>query len=130
MSIRLRTVAAALVAIFALVVATKVRATRGLAPTSRHLEAFVSTMPDDARLALFERGGDKQIVCIGPRAPLYTFPSGPAAYVFDETGALVDWTADLGDSPDRFTDLQTARGTPLTRDEALALVHQNAKNNP
>lgn len=25
--------------------------------------------------------------------------SGPSAYVFDETGRLVDWTSDMGDDP-------------------------------
>lgn len=39
------------------------------------------------------------IVVFGdPTAALWTLPSGPPAYLFDETGQLIDFTIDAGDS--------------------------------
>ena len=39
-------------------------------------------------------------ICVfgDPLAGLWTFPSGPPAYLFDPNGHLVDYTCDVGDS--------------------------------
>lgn len=52
--------------------------------------------------------------------------SGPAGYVFDADGRLVDWSSDIGDDPafdDRWT-AQIARGRApsLTRAEVESLA--------
>lgn len=63
------------------------------------------------------RVGDRRYVfAYGQRHWLPLMPSGPPAYVFDEAGRLVDWTADSGDSSDfmqRWTD-QLAPRQPRT----------------
>jgi len=43
----------------------------------------------------YENGGVNYTVMIAP-AGRY-LPSGPSAYLFDEKGQFVDWTADMGD---------------------------------
>lgn len=45
----------------------------------------------------FHHDGAAYTVMLGPAGR--HFPSGPAAYVFDEQGQFVDWTADMGDFP-------------------------------
>ncbi len=57
-----------------------------------------STTDDFARL---HANGKQHIIAFGPAGRM--FPSGPAAYVFDETGSLVDWSNDIGDDS-RFDD--------------------------
>lgn len=49
-------------------------------------------------------------------------PSGPAVYVFDSTGKLVDWSSDIGDEKPAFlarweVDRWPTAGTALTRAE-------------
>jgi len=44
---------------------------------------------------IFESDGMTYIVFFGPEARLLA--SGPSAYLFDETGKFVDWSADMGD---------------------------------
>lgn len=43
------------------------------------------------------KGGATYYVAYSPMDSWLAVPSGPAAYVFDETGQLVDWTSDTGD---------------------------------
>ena len=58
------------------------------------------------RITSFQRGGTNFYELSGhisrARAggiPLLVFPSSPPAYVYDQTGALVDWCSDPGDQP-------------------------------
>lgn len=44
----------------------------------------------------YETSSQKLTVMCGPYWSL--LPSGPAAYLFDETGHFVDWTPDMGDA--------------------------------
>src|SRR5262245_29345682 len=44
---------------------------------------------------IFESGGATYTVYFGPEARLLA--SGPSAYLFDEKGMFVDWSADMGD---------------------------------
>jgi hypothetical protein len=43
----------------------------------------------------FQNSGVKYRVMLAPAGRFW--PSGPAAYLFDEQGRFVDWTADMGD---------------------------------
>ena len=47
-------------------------------------------------IGTFQDEGVTYTVMLGP--PGRYVPSGPAAYLFDEQGQFVDWTADMGDS--------------------------------
>ncbi len=71
-------------------------------PTATTLEAFAESMPAPQRLAAINDGGTTKIVWIGDTA-MWSFPSGPACYVFDSKGMLTQW------------DLETGDGQPTTR---------------
>lgn len=44
-----------------------------------------------------DRDGERFLLALGPLDTWLAFPSGPAAYVFNDDGDLVDWTRDIGD---------------------------------
>jgi hypothetical protein len=49
----------------------------------------------NGRQGTFEHSGVTYTVMYGPAGT--SLPSGPAAYLFDENGAFIDWTPDVGD---------------------------------
>jgi hypothetical protein len=58
-----------------------------------------------------------------PTTSMFTLPSGPPVYIFDDTGMLVDWSGDIGDDSNfvrRWPGLSTA--TTITVEEAKQLV--------
>lgn len=46
------------------------------------------------------RPGREYSVFENAPSPWYALSSGPAVYMQDESGRVVDWTADIGDDPD------------------------------
>lgn len=50
-----------------------------------------------ARHVAVSRSGGEYLIVYGPARSLV--PSGPSAYIFDGTGAMVEWSADVGDDP-------------------------------
>ncbi len=54
-------------------------------------------------------------VCVfgDPLGGLWTFPSGPPAYLFDQSGHLVDYTCDVGDSPTFQNDYRVHSGVEI-----------------
>ena len=66
-----------------------------------NLVVFLEHRPEVAKIRRFDRDGKPylEVFLPLPRSVL-SLPSGPPTYIFDEvSGALVDWTADRGDSP-------------------------------
>ncbi len=43
------------------------------------------------------RDGETFLIAYGPMDHGFAMPSGPAAYVFDADGVLVDWSGDIGE---------------------------------
>lgn len=98
------------VALFVGHVVYKGRAYAALAPRANTLAALGGCKGAGQELLAIDHDGTRSLVCRGPRAGLLALPSGPAVYVFDEHGVLVDWTPDVGDTP-RLSWAQTG-GTP------------------
>jgi hypothetical protein len=61
------------------------------------LASYLAEMPDPELAFEVQIGASRFLEAHGPPQPLMALPSGPPAYVFDEAGALVDWTSDVGD---------------------------------
>lgn len=49
---------------------------------------------------MVSRAGREYSVFESAPSPWYVLSSGPAVYIQDESGHVVDWTADIGDDPD------------------------------
>jgi hypothetical protein len=60
------------------------------------IEAFFDWQPGTHRAVQRYVDGKEHLVIFGPLAGL--LPSGPPAYVFDESGRLIDWVQDSGDN--------------------------------
>lgn len=65
-------------------------------PTATTLQAFAEVMPSPKRLALITDSGETKLVWVGDVA-LWSLPSGPACYVFNSSGKLVQWNLTTGD---------------------------------
>src|SRR4051812_49204486 len=65
-----------------------------------NLVAFLETQPEVNSVRKFIHNGKFDVEVIGkPHVSALSVPSGPPAYIFDETGVFVDWCRDLGDNP-------------------------------
>jgi len=53
---------------------------------------------------------DHVVIFGDPTAALWTLPSGPPAYLFNESGQLVDFTCDVGDSTTFQNDYNVYKG--------------------
>lgn len=60
------------------------------------LAGFADAMPPPTRLAIIEDDGTQYVIWIGDIAH-WSLPSGPACYVFDRSGKLVEWDTETGD---------------------------------
>ena len=63
------------------------------------LGEYLVWRPREQRFARIESDGRSHIIAYGPVSSWLLLSSGPSAYVFDEAGRLVDWSADIGDDP-------------------------------
>lgn len=52
-----------------------------------------------ARVTKVQRDGNTFFIAYSPMDYRLAVPSGPAAYVFDQTGQMVDWSRDTGENP-------------------------------
>lgn len=67
-----------------------------LPPDVTTLDTYLAWQPGDHTGVIRHRGDAEYLVVFGPLVGFVS--SGPAAYVFDKSGRLVDWTVDSGDS--------------------------------
>lgn len=91
-------------------VATEVACYRRNVPDSRAatLAEYLAWRPSAAEFAVVESGGRRHVIAYGPKSwPMLA--SGPSAYIFDDTGRMVDWSPDIGDDP-AFDERWTAQG--------------------
>ena len=59
---------------------------------------YQTSLPPAESYWIIKAGDEEALMTHGPVATL-TVPSGPPAYVFDQSGRLLDWTLDMGDDP-------------------------------
>jgi hypothetical protein len=65
-------------------------------PGVNTLIEFAAVMPPPRRLAMVNVAKEERIVWIG-ESGTWSLPSGPACYVFDRSGRLLEWSAETGD---------------------------------
>lgn len=53
-----------------------------------------------SRVTKVEKEGSIFLIAYSPMDTWLAVPSGPAAYVFDEHGQMVEWSRDTGDAPE------------------------------
>ena len=51
------------------------------------------------RVTKVRKDGATYFIAYSPMDTWLALPSGPAAYVFDETGKMINWSCDAGDDP-------------------------------
>jgi hypothetical protein len=93
-----------------------------------NLNSFLRIRPNVTKIEKITRGSSNYIVVLGnaPR-PGLSLPSGPPVYVFDATGSMVDWVADLGEASafnNKWGYLSNA--IPITSEETNALFKGGA----
>ncbi len=103
---------------------------KGLQPPqdAKRLEDFQS-MPKPQRLALVKKSTESYYVWVGETASSYCLPSGPACYLFDVDGRLVDWTPDSGDASPQMKELCSLawENTPISLVEAVSQTKKAVK---
>lgn len=94
-----------------------------------NLVRFLEARPELQTIRKFVHHGKTHLEVVGqPQPSLLSLPSGPPAYIFDDTGALVDWTRDLGDAPafaSKWSSLSNA--TSITVEQAKQLAKASAR---
>jgi hypothetical protein len=89
-----------------------------------NLMAFLERHPQPNKIRKFIQNGKVHVEVLGkPIMSPLSVPSGPPAYIFDDTGALVDWAADRGENSryvSKWGSLSNA--TFITIDEARRLA--------
>ena len=108
--------------------ATEYISHRRVNPTGRvsNLDEYLAWRPSAGRFAQVDVNGKSHTIAYGPMSSWLLLSSGPSAYVFDETGRLVDWSSDIGDDPqfgDRWSAQRAlASARTLSRDEVRKLA--------
>lgn len=101
----IKTICIAVALIAGLVVAwlwSETRAANAVRPPTgaTNLAKFIQFKPDPKEVKRFDYRGQVHIAVIGkPKPSLLSLPSGSPVYIFDSSGALVDWSRDIGDAP-------------------------------
>lgn len=86
------------------------------------LVSFAEQMPTPQHLAVIGGPDDPVIVWIGDTA-LSALPSGPACYVFDRSGKLIDWGWETGEGhPIDQQASQALQADPVLLQDALSLT--------
>ena len=62
------------------------------------VEEFLSWRPSTDQFRIHKHENETFVEAVGSRSRLLA--SGPSGYVFDQDGAMVDWTIDTGESVD------------------------------
>src|SRR5687768_11076889 len=72
---------------------------RRVDPTGRvsDLGGYLAWRPSAEQFAVLNLNGEPHVIAYGPLSSWLMLSSGPSAYVFDQTGRLVDWSSDIGD---------------------------------
>ena len=81
---------------------SEIRWARINAPDGRfsNVREYIARGRPPSRVTKVEKEGKTFFIAYSPMNTWLAVPSGPAAYVFDATGQMVEWSADTGDDPD------------------------------
>lgn len=93
---------AVLVCLLAVLIYAEKRSAQAVRPptSATNLLAFLEARAEATSIRKFTHNAKVYVVVIGkPHVSPLSLPSGSPAYIFNETGALVDWCRDLGDNP-------------------------------
>lgn len=85
------------------------------------LDSFLLHMPRPERCYELSTDDARFIELVGS-LNAYLLPSGPPAYVFDESRQLVAWTTDQGDEPSFVSHWHSMRRRELSQEEMDALL--------
>jgi hypothetical protein len=90
---------------FVFVVVMEIRMRRAVVPPAGvdTFAEFLGWHPEPWGFAMLEVSGVKYLLAYGDSKSVLMMNSGTSAYVFDESGKMVDWTSDSGDDG-RFRD--------------------------
>ena len=68
-------------------------------PTGKftNLREYLAYRPSSDWFETLDGDGKHYVIAYGPMASWLMLSSGSSAYVFDNTGRLVDWSSDVGD---------------------------------
>lgn len=58
---------------------------------------FIAHGRQPSRVTKVEKHGKTFLIAFSPMDTWFALPSGPAAYVFDESGRMIRWSRDTGD---------------------------------
>ena len=88
-------------------------------------DSFLSWRPEVSSFWRFSNSDGTFVIASGmlENASPFYLPSGPAEYVFDEEGTMVDWTTDNGDAPEFLEQW----GRPALDREAISLSRAKAE---
>jgi hypothetical protein len=100
-------------------------------PNVKTFEEFAAVMPPPTWLAAVTHGNELSIVWRGDRCGPVFVPSGPACYLFDSRGTLLQWSPDTGDGSalDDFA-LEAARRPNQTVDDIRAILKKGGEQSP
>jgi hypothetical protein len=95
-------------------------------PGATTLKAFAEQMPPPKRLTKIDDNGSTKIVWMGDSASL-SLVSGPACYIFDEHGKLIQWNLSTGDGePTSRLLSKTFQQPEMSLEEGLKFVNGRA----
>ena len=63
----------------------------------KSLQSFLAWQPSADQFEVIHADGGQHLIAWGHGGAI--LPSGPSAYVFDDSDRLVDWSSDIGDNP-------------------------------
>ncbi len=124
-------VAAVVVCLLAVWIYAEKKAANAVRPPAggTNLVAFLDTQAHPNQIRSFIHNGKVYVEVIGkPSISPLSVPSGSPAYIFDETGAFVDWCRDLGDNPSfvrKWGGFSNAN--PISVEQAKQLVKTNGR---
>jgi len=93
-------------------------------PGGGDLTGFLELRANVGEIRHFVRDGRAYFMVVGQTPNhILALPSGPPAYIFDESGRLVDWTGDLGDAQSFVSKWgRPEAGTRITAERARHMV--------
>jgi hypothetical protein len=110
---------------------SEMRSSKAVRPPAgaTNLVAFITSVPRIAEIRKFVHNDKLYLEVIGkPYESLMSVPSGPPAYIFDETGLFVDWSRDLGDQPSFVRKWGGfSNSTPITIEQAKHLLKEHGQ---
>jgi hypothetical protein len=88
---------------------------------------YLSVGRQPSRIGRIEKDGETFFIAYSPMDSWLALPSGPAAYVFDKDGRMIDWSRDTGEDPDFGRKWLHSKQAEITIDEFGKLASQPSR---